>query len=159
MRFLFIAFFALAVASCKNVNNKEAASPLENNGVANAHNFTTMSWTDTVKNIGSLHFGETTQIKFHFKNTGSKPLTIISAVPACGCTVADYPKEPIEPGAEGDIIAAFDSNKGHEGTFKKSITVTTNTLPNVSTILVFEGEILGKDGGDVKPVAVPKSNG
>jgi hypothetical protein len=53
--------------------------------------------------------------------------------PGCGCTVADYPKEPIAPGQEGEIRAEFDT-KGREGVQKKNITVFANTRENTYTL-------------------------
>ena len=59
-----------------------------------------------------------------------------SVVPGCGCTVADYPKEPIAPGKEADITASFDS-KGREGQQHKEITVTANTKESSQHKLTF----------------------
>ena len=56
--------------------------------------------------------------------------------PGCGCTVADYPKQAIAPGAESEVTAEFDS-KGKEGLQKKNITVFANTS-EYSTTLWFE---------------------
>lgn len=38
---------------------------------------------------------------FKFKNTGDGPLVIHQAIASCGCTVPQYPKEPIKPGESG----------------------------------------------------------
>lgn len=36
--------------------------------------------------------------KFKFTNTGNGPLVIHQAIASCGCTVPQYPKEPIKAG-------------------------------------------------------------
>ena len=41
--------------------------------------------------------------KFVFMNSGDAPLVIHQAVASCGCTVPNYPKEPILPGGTGDL--------------------------------------------------------
>jgi hypothetical protein len=87
---------------------------------------TSIEWIDPKKDLGTINEGQKLQINFHLKNTGSAPLVLQSVVPGCGCTVADYPKEPIAPGKEADISASFDS-KGREGQQHKEITVTANT--------------------------------
>src|SRR5215212_7313140 len=63
---------------------------------------TTIQWLDSVRNFGRITEGQKLAVSFRFKNTGKNPLVIESVHPACGCTVADYPKEPIAPGGEGE---------------------------------------------------------
>ena len=94
---LIIAAIGLGLLSCKNnrsVDVKKAA--------VDSVNFTTVKWEDSIMNFGSIANGEKIQIKFRCLNTGDKPLIITNARPGCGCTVADYTKEPILPGKEGD---------------------------------------------------------
>ena len=86
--------------------------------------------------------GEKAEIKFHFKNDGDKPLFIISAQPGCGCTVADFPKEPIAPGAIANIKVVF-SSAGKVGLQDKVVTVTANTIPAQTQLHVI-GEVIKK---------------
>ena len=157
MKFILIALTSLTFLSCENMSSKEAKAPQV--AASDSANFTSVQWNDSLQNIGILDNGDVAQIKFHFKNTGEKPLLIVSAEPGCGCTVADYPKEPIAKGETGEIVAAFDTKKGNVGQFKKRITVKTNTNQGTS-VLFFEGEIRSKDGkGEIpEPVEVPKEN-
>lgn len=98
--------------------------------VAGAHSsnskFTTIQWLDSSQNLGKMAEGQKVNITFRFRNTGNSPLVIQSVTPGCGCTVADYPREPIAPGKEGEITGAFDS-KGREGLQHKQISVVANT--------------------------------
>ena len=76
---------------------------------------------------------------FKFKNTGSEPLVISDAKGSCGCTVPDWPREPIAPGASGEIKVEFDSKgKGSEDGSKqtKKVTVTANTNPTQSYLTI-----------------------
>jgi hypothetical protein len=43
----------------------------------------------------------------------------------CGCTVPDWPREPIKPGEKGSIKVDFDS-AGKSGTNNKIVTVYAN---------------------------------
>src|SRR6478609_10345094 len=61
-------------------------------------NYTKILWLDTLVNIGTIKTTDTVRTQFRFKNIGDKALFIISVAPSCGCTVADYPKEPVQPG-------------------------------------------------------------
>jgi hypothetical protein len=100
-------------------------------------------WIDSVKDYGKIAEGQKLEVLFRFKNTGSKPLVIESVRPSCGCTVADPPKEPIAPGAEGEIKGSFDSN-GKSGQQHKSITVMANTKGTESHELIFTVDVQKK---------------
>src|SRR5258705_2342268 len=127
MRFIILLMvLALAAAGCNGPVKKEAredtaptisALPEEKKDTAS---FTTMQWIDSVKDYGKITEGQKLEVLFRFKNTGNKPLVIESVHPSCGCTVADPPKEPIAPGAEGEIKGSFDSN-GKSGQQHKTI--------------------------------------
>lgn len=141
--YLFIIITFVSLAGCKNQDaKKKDLSPL----TRDTTRFTTIKWIDSVENIGTIEAGKKTEIKFHFKNTGGKPLYIISAEPGCGCTVTDYPKEAIAPGAEGLITAEYDVHKGTSGEFRKNIHVTTNTKGSTGHYIFFYGAI--KSEGD-----------
>lgn len=62
--------------------------------------------------------------KFKFKNVGKSALLITSISSSCGCTVPNYPKEPIQPGGSGEIEIAY--NTAILGGFSKMITVFSN---------------------------------
>lgn len=81
---------------------------------------------------------------FSFKNTGDGPLVIHQAIASCGCTVPQYPKEPIKPGETGQIIVTYNGAGKFPGHFKKSITIRTNGK-NEITRLYIEGDMLPKD--------------
>ena len=130
--------FCIAIKACKNSTDPTANTI---KAATDTSKYTSIQWLDSLKNVGSVKFGETVSIPFKFKNTGNHPLFILSAQPGCGCTVTDFPKQAIAPGDEGTITAAFDSNKGHEGEFRKNINVSTNTKGSTSQVLYFMGTI------------------
>ena len=70
---------------------------------------------------------------FTFKNTGNEPLIISNAKAGCGCTVPQWPKEPIAPGESGTIAVKFNS-KGKPGKQTKRVTLTMNTTPNTKQL-------------------------
>ena len=78
--------------------------------------------------FGDLLQGEVVTYSFHFTNTGNAPLLISTVNSSCGCTVVDYPREPIAPGKTGTIKATYDS-KGHHGFQSRTLTVMSNTMP------------------------------
>jgi hypothetical protein len=54
---------------------------------------------------------------------------------SCGCTVGKYPKTPIAPGKSDYVEASFDSS-GRKGMQNKTITVLSNTQPNLTTLRI-----------------------
>lgn len=61
---------------------------------------------------------------FTVKNDGDKPLVISNVTTSCGCTVADWTKTPIAPGATGVVTSVFDAKA--LGRFNKSVGVYCN---------------------------------
>jgi hypothetical protein len=55
-------------------------------------------------------------------------MIISNAKGSCGCTVPQWPKEPIAPGSQGEISVQFNS-KGKKGSQNKTVTLTTTTTP------------------------------
>ena len=77
---------------------------------------------------------------FTFTNVGETALVINQAVASFGCTVPEYTKEPIQPGAKGEIKVTYNGTGKFPGHFKKSITVRTNGAVEM-TRLYIEGEM------------------
>ena len=59
-----------------------------------------------------------------FKNTGTEPLIISGAKGSCGCTVPNWPKEPIMPGETSQIEIRYDTKR--VGAINKTVTVESN---------------------------------
>ncbi|HEY4205528.1 MAG TPA: DUF1573 domain-containing protein [Puia sp.] len=113
---------AILLISCQNNDNKAAAAP----GTArDTAQFTTVQWLDSTRDFGKIEEGQMLEVSFRFRNTGNKPLVIERVQPSCGCTVAEQPKEPVPPGAEGQIKATFNS-QGKSGINHKSLNVFAN---------------------------------
>lgn len=78
---------------------------------------------------------------FKFTNAGDGPLVIHQAIASCGCTVPQYPKEPIKPGESGIITVTYDGAGKFPGHFRKTITLRTNSKDEI-TRLVIEGDMM-----------------
>ncbi len=152
--FVMMAFAAFAI-SCST--NKDQNSPL------NPANFTTVEWLDSTVSFGSVKPGDPIVVKFRCKNTGSKPLVLTNVKPSCGCTLADYTKEPIQPGAEGWVSGSI-TNKNLSGEVRKSIVVNTNTSNHAEQVLFIEGIVNTGDDAvqtvkpDIKIKVIPNKN-
>ena len=80
------------------------AQIIDNSGEA-AFEFTNDS--GTVWDFGTIQQGDTPEFTFTFRNTGNEPMIIANAKGSCGCTVPQWPKEPIAPGEIGEINVKF----------------------------------------------------
>jgi len=75
---------------------------------------------------------------FTVRNDGDKPLVISNVTTSCGCTIADWTKTPIAPGATGMVSSTFDAKAlGH---FQKSIGVYCNASAR-PLYLTLRGEV------------------
>jgi len=101
---------------------------------------TTIEFEENTFVWGEITEGEKIQNVFQFTNTGEAPLIITNAKGSCGCTVPEWPREPIMPGETAEMLVQFDS-KGKKGTQSKRVSITANTDPAVS-YLTIKGTIL-----------------
>lgn len=76
---------------------------------------------------------------FSFTNTGDAPLLITNVKTSCGCTVPNYSKAPILPGASGELEIKYDTKR--LGAFTKTVTVTSNSEGR-NKILKIKGNII-----------------
>jgi hypothetical protein len=98
----------------------------------------------TTYNFGK--FSETHPVvscNFVFSNTGDAPLIIHQAYASCGCTVPEYPKQPIMPGKQGVIKVTYNGTGKIPGSIHKTITIRTNGKTEMIRLYI-EGEMIAK---------------
>jgi hypothetical protein len=98
-----------------------------------------IKWEKTTYDFGQIEKNSPAVVEFEFKNKSMVPLVINSVRPTCGCTVADYPREPVKPGKSAKITVKY--NTGSIGHFTKSIIVSTNASEG-ETRLIITGEVI-----------------
>ena len=101
---------------------------------------TSVSFAKASHSFGTIKQNTENPHKFKFTNTGSSPLIIVDAKGSCGCTVPEYPKEPIPPGGTGEIEVVY-SPGTQEGSQTKTVTITANTEPE-QTFLTISAEVI-----------------
>ena len=77
--------------------------------------------------------------EIEFTNTGNAPLVITKINSSCGCTVPEWPKEPIAPGKTGKIQVKYDTTR--VGPIRKTITVLSNS-DTPTKVLKIKGTII-----------------
>lgn len=157
-RFAFIAVAAIfMMASCGNEGATDAkaeareavttpaapatpeAKPAATTPAAPAGPTTAINFAETEFNFGKVVAGEKVSHTYTFTNTGNEPLIISNAKGSCGCTVPEWPREPIAVGGTGEVTVVFDS-KNKKGPRNQKVTLTANTDPP-QTFIYLKGEV------------------
>jgi hypothetical protein len=115
-----LLFFCFLLAGFTTASAQNVAIPADT---------TTVEFKELEVPFGPIKQGEKFEHDFFFTNTGKTAMKIASAQGSCGCTVPEYPKEPVAPGATGKIHVTFNS-AGKMGDQYKTITINANTRPN-----------------------------
>ena len=139
---------AIAVASCDDKSNRKASSDIVSNPVsaddtaAIPAKLPEMVFDQNIFDFGTIKEGDEVKHTYTFKNSGNAELLISNASASCGCTVPNWPRQPIRPGESAGIDVTFNS-AGKGGKVEKTIHITANTRPT-ETILVIKGEVIRK---------------
>lgn len=88
--------------------------------------FAQISIEKTEYNFGDLNQGEIAEHIFEFKNIGNSALILNNVLSTCGCTVPEWPKEPVLNDSTGQIKVIFDSTS-KIGRQNKVITIRSNS--------------------------------
>lgn len=144
MRKILIVSLALIFGACNDAGDGKIDTNVVNNtasanGKSNA-NLPEIKFDEEEWDFGKITQGEKVSHEFRFKNTGSKNLVISSAQGSCGCTIPEWPKEPVKSGVEGKIDVVFNS-EGKSGHVEKTVTIVTNCEP-ATRILRIKADII-----------------
>lgn len=110
-----------------------------NNAQAQATKGAKIEFSKDVHDYGTVKYGADGTCTFEFKNTGTEPLIISEAHGSCGCTVPEWPKEPINPGKSAVLKVKYDTNR--PGNFSKTVTITSNAVNEPSKVVTIKGMV------------------
>ena len=99
---------------------------------------TAVQWKTNSADLGEIPQGKPVTIEFEFTNTGNEAVIVANAQASCGCTVANYPKEPIAAGKGSKVTATY--NAAAKGAFTKNVTVTVQG--EEPKVLTFKGTVI-----------------
>jgi len=140
-----IVFALIILASCANNEEQKITADLVKNPLTADKNAQEVAMprieVDTdVYNFTEITQGELVSAEFVLKNIGDAPLLIRSAKGNCGCTVPQWPKEPILEGEKTIIKVTFNS-AGKKGNQNKTVTLITNAIPSTK-VLTIKGNVI-----------------
>lgn len=117
--------FVLGIFSCRKKGELPLGAKLEAELLKDT---TQIEFLDSVNfAFDTITEGDKVHHDFRLKNVGEKNLLIASAFGSCGCTVPEYPKDPIKPGEVATIKVTFNSTGKHDDQ-KKDVTLVCNTV-------------------------------
>lgn len=133
-----------ALEGKSNIVSSSSTSPNAStvNPVSDA-NAPVMTFGTSEYDFGTINEGDVVDHTFNFTNTGKTPLIISKATATCGCTVPEWPKQPIAPGSTGVIKVKFNS-KNKKNLQTKYVSITANTKPEVTRIKI-TGNVIPAD--------------
>ncbi len=137
------AFFAISCSSSteeSGVNTDIVQNPNTANGTADTTNLPKFKFETLNYDFGVMVQGEKVSYTYKYKNIGGSDLIISNVKASCGCTVPKWNKEPLKPGAVGELELVFDS-AGKRGIQHKTVTILANTQPN-TVKLGFTAEVI-----------------
>ena len=116
---------ALGIFSCRK---KGEAPPEMKLDTELFKDTTEITFLDSVRyEFDTINQGDKAEHNFRIKNVGSRNFIIARAFGSCGCTVPEYPKDPVKPGEIATIHVTFNS-AGKSNEINKDVTIVCNTL-------------------------------
>ncbi|NQY66396.1 MAG: DUF1573 domain-containing protein [Flavobacteriales bacterium] len=122
----------------KSSTPRKAAPAVETTPAVVNPNAAIMEFENETLDYGTIKQNSDPYREFVFKNTGKEPLIITNAKGSCGCTIPDWPKEPINPGESSVIKVRYDTKR--IGAFTKTITISSNAK-SASKVIKIKGKV------------------
>jgi len=140
IQFILVFLIGGFLVSCENNNNSKIDTEVINNpksadGKLKPYEKAQITFNKTEHDFGKIIQGELVKTTFRYTNTGKVDLLISKVSTTCGCTVADYTRDPVKPGKKGTVDIIFDS-RGKKGHQNKTVTVLSNATSNRTTLRV-----------------------
>lgn len=131
--------FSLAVLAIVTFNMSCSQTSSADNAVDIDAQGPTIKFNVLEHDFGTIEKGGDGTFEFVFKNEGSEPLVLNNVRSSCGCTVPQWPREPILGGKKAGIKVKYDTRR--LGPFNKSITVYSNA-GSTPVVLRIKGNVV-----------------
>ena len=101
-----------------------------------------VEFKSTTHDFGQIPLKADATCEFTFTNTGKAPLVLSNVKASCGCTVPEWPKEPVLPGEQGVIKVKY-TTVNRPNVINKAVIVHSNA-DNKQVILRIKGEVINE---------------
>lgn len=122
---------SLAISSCgekkasENFSAEETSQQAEN--VVDPATAPVLTLAEASHDFGDVKANEKVETYVKFTNNGKSPLVIRDASASCGCTVPEFPTNPIAVGGTDSIKVQYTAGNMN-GKQQKTVTLVTNTV-------------------------------
>lgn len=140
--------FAGIAFSQEKVVKKVSTTPTETND-EKVEKRSSIVFDKLIHDFGAMEKGGDASCVFTFKNVSKKPVTLTNVKTSCGCTAADWPKEPVAKKKKGTIKVKYDSNR--IGKFTKTIKVYVDGEENPIQLEI-KGTIISPNANGAVPL-------
>ena len=137
MKFGNIIILLLCFLSCnlnESANKNHIYIPSKNNNIPNFER-PNIKFSKLNFNFGTIDKGEIISRYITFKNDGKRNLVISNVKSSCGCTITDWPKNPIEPNHSDSLYLVLNTSSLN-GKIMKTVTIISNSKPNTKVITI-----------------------
>jgi hypothetical protein len=143
-KLLYLLIFASGFITCKQESEKLEdkltnadliRNPVTASGKTDTTKVAKIKFEETDFDFGLIREGSEVMHEFKFTNVGKEVLLIRDARSSCGCTVPEWPEDPIPPGGTGSIKVRFDSSN-RKGTVDKEVNIIANTNPFMTNLYI-----------------------
>ncbi|MDO5655719.1 MAG: DUF1573 domain-containing protein [Flavobacteriaceae bacterium] len=175
LKLTFLAMATLLVVSCDKKSEtitetgletaEVSTAPANTNGgiematpvatTTNAADAPVLTLSSETYDFGDVQANSTTERIIEFTNTGNSPLVITNAKATCGCTVPEYSKEPIAPGAKGSMKVSYKAPNTN-GKQTKTVTLTTNTASGSERFMI-TSNVVGGNSAPQPPMPIQQA--
>jgi len=140
--FSVLCFFTFAISAQTEPKSAKQAKPKKVEVIVEdtLPKIPVIQFNSLVHDYGNIHKGDNGVCHFEFKNTGKADLLLTNVSSSCGCTVPDWPKDPIPPGQTASIKVKYDTNR--VGGINKNVYVDSNAGERVT--LTIKGNVSDK---------------
>jgi hypothetical protein len=135
MKKLFILSFLciLSISIFAQVKEKPANKPKNKKEIVEEDTLPkvpVIHFNSVVHDYGTIYKNDSGVCNFTFTNTGKADLQLTNVSSSCGCTVPEWPKDPIPPKQSASIKVSY--NTANVGPINKSVFVDSNAGERVT---------------------------
>lgn len=132
-----VLFFLFVLISCNNkesLNKNHIHIPIKGSNDSDSMK-ANIKFFKTDLDFGILKKGEIVSKYITFKNDGNRDLIISNVKSSCGCTITNWPQNPIPPNSHDTIYFQLNT-ESLNGKILKTVTIISNSLPNTKVIKI-----------------------
>lgn len=100
-----------------------------------------MRFEQTSLDLGTINEEDPPKaVTFFWKNEGAEPVVVTAVRTGCGCAVATYDRQLVQPGRQGSITVTYHP-KGHPGPVQRKIVVAVQSGRGPAAVLTLTGTV------------------